>query len=95
MWKHGLAAMLLALTAVPAFAGSCPTLIHDIDRMLDDDAVVSALDASELERVQELRDRGEQLHKSGSHGQSVETLNEALAILEGTDSGSGSSGYSY
>lgn len=95
MWKHGLAAILLSLTAVPALAGSCPTLMQDIDRMLEDDAVVSALDQSELERVRELREKGEQLHQSGSHGRSVETLNEALAILGGTDGGSGSSGYSY
>jgi len=95
MLKHGLAGLLLALTAAPALAGSCPTLMHDIDRMLDDDAVVSALDASELERVRELREKGERLHENGDHGESVDVLDEALAILNEADSGGSSGGYSY
>lgn len=95
MWKHGLAGLLLALITAPALAGSCPTLMHDIDRMLDDDAVVSALEASELERVRELREKGEQLHKNGNHGESVDVLDEALAILDEAESGGNSGGYSY
>lgn len=95
MWKHGLAGILLAFCAMPVLAGSCPTLMNDIDAMLNDDAVVSGLSDSELERVGELREEGERLHKSGSHGESVAVLNEALAILDAGDSGGGSGGYSY
>lgn len=95
MWKHGLAGILLAFCAMPVFAGSCPTLMNDIDAMLDDDAVVSGLSESELERVNELREEGERLHKNGSHAESVDVLNEALAILDAEGGGSGSGGYSY
>lgn len=95
MNKQFIVALLLALLAVPAMASHCPTIMSDIDELLNDDAVVSALGGSELERVRELRAEGEELHKSGSHAKSVETLNEALDILQGAGGSSGSSGYSY
>lgn len=95
MKTQGIVALLLALLAAPAMASHCPTIMSDIDELLNDDAVVSALDGSDLDRARELRAEGEQLHESGSHEKSVETLNEALDILQGAGGSSGSSGYSY
>lgn len=95
MKTQGIVALLLALLAAPAMASHCPTIMSDIDELLNDDAVVSALDGSDLDQVRELRAEGEELHESGSHEKSVETLNEALDILQGAGGSSGSSGYSY
>jgi hypothetical protein len=95
MWKHGIVAILLAVCAAPAMAGSCPTIMGEIDELLNDDTVVSSLGNAQLERVRELREKGGELHRSGAHGESVDTLNEALGILQGANGDSGASGYSY
>ncbi len=70
-------AVLLALS-LPAFAGSCPRDMRQIDAAI---AANPALSASDMERVQELRAEGERLHKSGSHADSVARLNEAKKLL--------------
>ncbi len=70
-------AVLLAMS-LPAFAGSCPLEMKKIDAAL---AANPALSASDMERVKELRAAGEQLHKSGKHGDSVARLNEAKKLL--------------
>lgn len=70
-------AVLLAMS-LPAFAGSCPLDMRQIDAAL---AANPALSAADLERVKELRAVGEQLHKSGNHGDSVARLNEAKKLL--------------
>jgi hypothetical protein len=48
-----------------------------------DKALVGAASLSEADRAQvaELRSKGEALHKSGQHGQSVKALDEAKKIL--------------
>ena len=69
-------ATIVALS-VPAFAGSCPTLVKKIDEAL---ATAQISDADKA-KVMELRNKGEQQHGSGKHGESVATLNEALKML--------------
>ena len=78
-------ALAFVVLTVPAFAGSCPTLISDIDRALEDSATTTSLSESELERVRTLRDEGERLHKSGDHGESVAKLRKAMSMLPDSD----------
>ncbi len=70
-------AVLLAMS-LPAFAGSCPMDMKQIDAAL---AANPDLSGSNRERVMELRAEGERLHKSGNHADSVARLNEAKALL--------------
>ena len=73
-----LAAALLTLVATPAFAGQCPRLMREIDAALAQNPQVAA---DVLTRVKELRARGETLHKSSTHGDSIGVLNEAKGLL--------------
>ncbi|MDX1610019.1 MAG: hypothetical protein R3225_07860 [Halofilum sp. (in: g-proteobacteria)] len=95
MKKQFLTGVLLAMFSLPVMAGQCPAIMAKIDSMLQDDAMVSSLSESELERVRELRQKGEELHKSGKHGKSVATLNKAMAVFKSGGSSAGSSGSSY
>jgi len=70
-------AVLLAMS-LPAFAGSCPMDMKQIDAAL---AANPDISASDRQRVMELRAEGEQLHKSGNHAQSVARLDEAKGLL--------------
>lgn len=71
-------ALALALSAGPAVAGECPADMKKIDAALAENP---SLSSSEMSRVKELRAEGEQLHKSGRHGESVKALREAMQIL--------------
>jgi len=73
-----LAIALLLATSLPAFAGSCPMDMKQIDAAL---AANPSLSASDRQRVTELRAEGEQLHKSGNHAESVARLDEAKQLL--------------
>ena len=84
-------AFVFVMLAVPAFAGSCPTLIGDIDRALEDSSITASLSEAEIEQVRALRDEGERLHQDGDHGDSVAKLREAMSMLPV----SGGSSYSY
>jgi len=75
---HAMATAILLAMSLPAFAGSCPRDMKQIDAALADNP---GLSASDLERVKALRAEGEQLHKSGKHGDSVARLNEAKQLL--------------
>jgi hypothetical protein len=70
-------AVLLAMS-LPAFAGSCPLDMRQIDAALADNP---GLSAGDMERVKELRAEGEELHKSGNHADSVARLNQAKDLL--------------
>ena len=70
-------AVLLSMS-LPAFAGSCPLDMSQIDAAL---AANPQLSASDLDRVKALRAEGEKLHKSGNHADSVARLNEAKQLL--------------
>ena len=72
------AAVTLALVvAGPALASQCPSDIAKIDQALQ----TANLTDDQKAQVMELRDQGEQLHQSGQHQQSMQSLAEAKAIL--------------
>ena len=72
-------ALSIALILAPAvaLAHNCPALMAEIDSALAD----TSLSGEELERVQELRAEGEELHVAGDHDGSMEALEEAKALL--------------
>ena len=70
----GLAA--IALT-VSAHAGQCPADMAKIDAALE----TAQLSDADKAKVMELRAKGQELHESGSHGESVNTLAEAKKML--------------
>ena len=74
-----------ALLATPAaWAGNCPNLMAEIDEILaskpnlDEETIV---DEETNKSVKEMRQEGEQLHKQGKHGESVEILERAKVML--------------
>ncbi len=71
-------AALVAVASAPALAGGCPNMVKKIDAAL---AASPQLSAEQMTQVTELRNEGEAQHKAGSHAASVDTLNQALAIL--------------
>ena len=68
----------LVLVAGAALAGQCPLELGRVDAALK---AGTDLGAYALAQVMALRDSGEMLPKTGRHGQSVETLADANAIL--------------
>ncbi|MDX1514128.1 MAG: hypothetical protein R3174_10345 [Gammaproteobacteria bacterium] len=71
-------ALALALASAPALAAHCPKDMKKIDAAL---AANPSLDESQMKAVKELREAGEELHKSGKHTASVTVLAEAMRIL--------------
>ncbi len=71
-------AALIAGASAPALAGSCPKIMKKIDAALAANPQVSA---EQMTRITELRAEGAAQHKAGSHKASVDSLNQALAIL--------------
>ncbi|HEX6978815.1 MAG TPA: hypothetical protein VF342_05910 [Alphaproteobacteria bacterium] len=72
------AAVGLALLATPALANQCPANMRQIDQ-----AMASAqLSAADKEKVTQLRNEGEELHKAGKHAESMQKLSEAKQILK-------------
>lgn len=67
----------LALSGV-AFAAHCPADMKLIDEKL---ATNPQLTAAQMTEVKALRAKGEEQHKAGKHGESVETLHKAMVIL--------------
>ena len=72
------AAALAVGLAGPAFAGSCPKDMAEIDAAL---AKSPALSADQMAEVTKLRAEGEALHKAGKHQESVDTLHKAKELL--------------
>ncbi|HMN44318.1 MAG TPA: hypothetical protein PKE27_07090 [Povalibacter sp.] len=75
--KVFLAVALATFTSV-ALAGHCPMDMKEIDAAL---AAQPNLTAEQLAEVKKYRAEGEALHKAGKHGESVEALGKAKAIL--------------
>ncbi len=73
-----LAAAVLMLFDPPVLAGECPVYIVRIDAAL---AAGTSLSDADLAKATALRDKGNKLHNTGRHRQSVETLAQAKAIL--------------
>jgi len=79
--------VLISLLLFPtlASANSCPALLHQIDEILaskpdlDEETI---FDEENAKNVKQLRDQGEELHKSGEHTESVKVLQRALELLE-------------
>lgn len=70
-------ALLLALAPVTAFANMCPSEMAAIDAALQ----TASLSEADMNKVKELRQRGEELHDAGDHAGSLEALGEAKALL--------------
>ena len=61
-----------------ANAGSCPTLIKEVDSKL---ATAKELSEKQVAEIEKLRKEGEKAHNTGKHKESVKLLQEALAKL--------------
>ena len=66
------------LIATPALAFHCPKDMAAIDAALGKNP---QLTEAQMAKVKELRAKGEEQHKAGNHRASVDTLAEAMAIL--------------
>ena len=71
------AAVVVAMTS-PALAKHCPRDVKIIDQSLPKATGLSKLQITE---VKALRDKGDALHKSGNHGESIKVLHQAIKIL--------------
>ncbi|MQW85856.1 hypothetical protein GHJ82_02930 [Sinorhizobium saheli] len=72
-----LIALLLALAPVTAFANQCPTMMAAIDAAMPN----ASLSESDMAKVKQLRQQGEELHKAGDHAGSEAALGEAKKML--------------
>ena len=72
------AAVLSLFVSGPAFAGTCPLMVKNIDAAL---AAMPDLSAEQITEAKSLRDEGDAQHKAGQHAESVETLQKAKDIL--------------
>lgn len=77
MNKMLLSIAVVACLAGPAFASQCPMDMSKIDAAMQ----TAQLSDADKAKVMELRTRGEELHGSGNHAESVKTLGEAKTIL--------------
>ena len=66
------------LISTSALAFHCPADMKKIDAAL---AANPQLSSEQMTEVKSLRAQGEELHKAGKHGESVETLAKAMQIL--------------
>tara|TARA_R110000782_G_scaffold244355_1_gene331135 strand:+ start:490 stop:729 length:240 start_codon:yes stop_codon:yes gene_type:complete len=69
-----------AVISTPLFAMHCPLDMAKIDERLESNPPT---DAAVLEQVQSLRAKGQQLHESGKHAESVKALGQAQSLLDG------------
>ena len=72
--KSLLIAAFLLVASSSAFAGTCPMKIGLIEK------AISAGNIKNAEQVRALRDKGEALHISGDHGDSVAILEKAMKL---------------
>ncbi len=77
MIKLLMSAAIVTCLAGPALASQCPMDMSKIDAAMQ----TAQLSDADKAKVTELRAKGEELHKSGNHAESVETLGQAKAIL--------------
>ncbi len=73
-----LAAAVVVAIASPALAKHCPKDVKIIDQSLPK---ATGLSKMQMTEVKALRDKGDALHKSGKHGESIKALHEAIKIL--------------
>lgn len=77
MKKLILTAIALFALSVSVHAGQCPADMAKIDAAMQ----TAQLSETDKAKVMELRAKGEQLHESGDHAESVKTLAEAKQML--------------
>ncbi len=82
MIRRTLLAVVVAVFAtgflsVSALAGHCPKDVKKIDAALK----MSKLDKMQMSKIKALRDKGNEQHKNGQHGDSLKSLHEAMKIL--------------
>lgn len=79
MKKHGLAAVVLALTlgSGAALASSCPSIAKQIEAALVDTKVTPEVKA----QAEAMLAAGKKLHETGDHTKSMEVLGDAQALL--------------
>jgi len=77
MNKFILAFVVVGFLSVPAVASQCPGDMSKIDAAME----TAQLSDADKAKVTELRAKGEELHSSGDHAESVKTLGEAKTIL--------------
>lgn len=72
-------ALALMLTTAPgmALAHQCPMLMQQIDAALPN----ATLSEADMQKVRDLRAKGEAEHQAGNHDASETALNEAKALL--------------
>lgn len=75
--KASLAVVAVTILATPALAGHCPKDAKAIDHALG----VMKVSADVKQSVMALKDKGMALHKAGKHGESEDTLSEAMRTL--------------
>ena len=68
---------LVAMLALPAYAGQCPADMAAVDAALQ----TATLSEADMAQVKELRELGETEHKAGNHQASVEALAKAKEML--------------
>lgn len=76
--RVGILVALAFVLAGPAYAFHCPKDMAAIDKALPE----AQLSAEDKTKVEELRAKGEELHKAGNHAESVKVLAEAKEILK-------------
>lgn len=75
-------ALVVLLFSGGAWAGSCPSVMAEIDEALQDTSEVGAQLSDEvMAEVRNLREQGEEYHNAGDHGQSMDALNRAKELL--------------
>jgi len=63
--------------SVPALAGHCPKDVKKLDAALP----MSKLHRLQTRKVRTLRDKGNEQHKNGQHGDALKSLHEAMNKL--------------
>lgn len=69
--------LFLGISVAPVYAFHCPANVKAIDNALPK----AKLSAQHKAEVKKLRDKGEVLHNTGTHKESVDKLAEAMRII--------------
>ncbi|NNF80901.1 MAG: hypothetical protein HKN05_23005 [Rhizobiales bacterium] len=77
MKKLMIAGFATLALSVSAHAGQCPADMSKIDAAMQ----TAQLSETDKTKVMELRTKGEELHESGNHAESVKILGEAKQML--------------
>lgn len=79
MFLRSFLVLFLFLIPINSFAASCPALIKQVDNLL---AETKQLSKEQLAEIKQLRNQGEEAHKTGDHKESEQLLKQALELLD-------------